>query len=75
VSKTTASGSEKVAQELPEGMAAVALNPGIIKTNMLQSCFSGSADSYPKPEAWARRAVPFLLGLSAEHNGSSLDVD
>jgi NAD(P)-dependent dehydrogenase (short-subunit alcohol dehydrogenase family) len=67
--------TQAFAQDLPHGLAAVALNPGIINTDMLQSCFSGSADSYPKPEAWARRAVPFLLGLGAEHNGNSLDVD
>jgi len=61
-------------KELPSGMAAVALNPGIINTEMLQSCFGGSASSYVKPEKWARTAVPFLLGLGPKDNGKQLTV-
>lgn len=62
------------AQELLAGMAAVALNPGIIDTDMLRSCFGGSASSYPSPAQWAMRAVPFILSLSAKNNGSQLTV-
>jgi NAD(P)-dependent dehydrogenase (short-subunit alcohol dehydrogenase family) len=61
-----------LAEELPAGLAAVPLNPGIIDTDMLRSCFGGDAGAYPKPAAWARRAVPFLLELGAEHNGRPL---
>ena len=61
-----------LAQELPSGMAAVPLNPGIIDTEMLRSCFGGSAASYPSPEEWAKRAVPFLLKLGAADNGKQL---
>src|SRR5277367_3769226 len=39
--------TKALAQELPAGMAAVPLNPGIIDTAMLRSCFGGSAGSYP----------------------------
>lgn len=63
-----------LAQELPSGMAAIPLNPGIINTEMLQSCFGASAADYPCPEEWASRAVPFLLGLGPEHNGRPLSV-
>ncbi len=63
-----------LAEELPSGMAAVPLNPGIIDTDMLRSCFGPSAGAYPEPAAWAERAVPFLLSLGAEHNGLSLTV-
>jgi NAD(P)-dependent dehydrogenase (short-subunit alcohol dehydrogenase family) len=63
-----------LAEELPSGMAAIPLNPGIINTEMLQSCFGESAQSYPTPEAWAERAVPFLLGLGAKDNGRQLSV-
>ena len=35
--------TQALGQELPSGMAAVALNPGIINTDMLRSCFGGSA--------------------------------
>jgi NAD(P)-dependent dehydrogenase (short-subunit alcohol dehydrogenase family) len=61
-----------LAQELPEGMAAIPLNPGIINTDMLQSCFGEDADSYPTAEKWAKRAVPFLLALGPKDNGKSL---
>jgi NAD(P)-dependent dehydrogenase (short-subunit alcohol dehydrogenase family) len=63
-----------LAQELPSGMCAVPLNPGIINTDMLQSCFGESAAAYPAPDQWARQAVPFLLGLSRKDNGQSLTV-
>jgi len=63
-----------LAQELPAGMAAVALNPGIINTDMLQSCFGGSASAYPLAAQWAKTAVPFLLKLGPGDNGKQLDV-
>ena len=66
--------TQALAQELPKGLAAVALNPGVINTEMLQSCFGADAASYPSPSAWAKVAVPFILGLSEEHNGQSLTV-
>ncbi len=63
-----------LAQELPKGMAAVPLNPGIIDTDMLRSVWPTAAAKYPSPEKWAQKAAPFLLQLSAEHNGKSLTV-
>jgi NAD(P)-dependent dehydrogenase (short-subunit alcohol dehydrogenase family) len=63
-----------LAQELPPGMAAVPLNPGIINTDMLRSCFGGSASSYPTPQEWAKIAVPFLLKLGASDNGKPLTM-
>ena len=64
--------TQAFAQELPSGMAAVALNPGIINTDMLQSCFGGSASGYPSPAEWAKSAVPFLLNLGPRDNGRQL---
>ncbi len=64
--------TQALAQELPRGMAAVPLNPGIIDTEMLRSCFGGSAAAYPAPEAWAKTAVPFLLALGPRDNGRPL---
>jgi len=64
--------TQSLAQELPPGLAAVALNPGIINTAMLQSCFAGGAASYPKPDEWARTAVPFLLKIKPADNGKPL---
>lgn len=66
--------TQALAQELPPGLAAVALNPGIINTEMLQSCFGGSATSFPSPVEWAKKAVPFLLRMGPEENGKPLTV-
>ena len=63
-----------MADELPRGMAAVPLNPGIIHTEMLESCFGESAAGYPSPNEWAAKAVPFLLRLGAKDNGTPLSV-
>jgi NAD(P)-dependent dehydrogenase (short-subunit alcohol dehydrogenase family) len=64
--------TQSLAQELPSGLAAVALNPGIINTDMLRSCFGGSAASYPTAERWAKTATPFLLKLGPRDNGKQL---
>jgi NAD(P)-dependent dehydrogenase (short-subunit alcohol dehydrogenase family) len=66
--------TQSLAQELPSGMAAVPLNPGIINTEMLQSTFGSSASHYPSPEEWAKIAVPFLLEIGAKDNGRQLTV-
>jgi len=61
-----------LADELPAGLAALPLNPGVIHTDMLDSCFGAGAAAYPGPDAWAERAVPFLLELNAADNGKPL---
>ena len=66
--------SQSLAQEVPQGVAVVALNPGIINTDMLRECFAEGAAGYPSPEVWARTAVPWLLKLSARDNGRSATV-
>ena len=66
--------TQAFAQELPGGLAAVAVNPGVIDTEMLRMCFGGSASSYPPPGKWVEKAGPFLLSLGAKDNGRSLDV-
>jgi hypothetical protein len=52
----------------------VPLNPGIIDTDMLRSCWADGASAYPSPGAWAKRAVPFLLKLGPADNGRPLTV-
>jgi NAD(P)-dependent dehydrogenase (short-subunit alcohol dehydrogenase family) len=66
--------TQALAQELPTGVGAIALNPGIIRTEMLKICFGPSAASYPSATDWAKRAVPFLLKLKAKDNGQALTV-
>jgi len=63
-----------LAQELPAGMAAVPLNPGVIDTDMLRQAWSDGAASYPKAEAWAKTAAPFILKFGPKDNGKSLSV-
>ena len=63
-----------LAQELPKGMGAVPLNPGIIDTAMLRICFGDAAASYSTPRIWAKQAVPFLLSIGPKDNGKPLTV-
>jgi len=66
--------TQSLAQELPPGMAAVPLNPGIIATDMLRSTFGGSASSYPSPQQWAKIAAPFLLKINSADNGKQMSI-
>ena len=66
--------TQSLAQELPNGMAAVPLNPGIINTEMLRSTFGGSASNYPTADEWAKIAVPFILNIGPADNGAQLTV-
>lgn len=63
-----------LAQELPKGMAAVALDPGTLQTDMLATALGAGAKFFPKPEQWVEKAGSMLLQLGAEHNGQSLSV-
>ncbi|MEX0726287.1 MAG: SDR family oxidoreductase [Planctomycetaceae bacterium] len=67
--------TKALAQELPAGMAAIPLNPGIINTEMLQSCFGHGAHNFPDADTWSRTAIPFLLKLGPRDNGESLSVE
>ncbi len=63
------------AQELPAGLGAVALNPGIINTQMLQSCFGAASSAYPPASEWATGAADRLLKLEPTDNGRSITVE
>lgn len=64
--------TQALAQELPAGLAAVALNPGIIDTDMLRLTLGNRASTFPDPVDWAATAVPFLEKLGAKENGRAL---
>ena len=66
--------SMALAQELPPGMVACALNPGIIDTDMLRQAWSDGASRYQKPDEWAKKAAPFLLNIGPRDNGRPLTV-
>jgi NAD(P)-dependent dehydrogenase (short-subunit alcohol dehydrogenase family) len=63
-----------LAKELPRGMAAIPLNPGVINTDMLRQAWAGGASAYPSADEWAKKAAPFLLALGPKDNGRSLSV-
>jgi NAD(P)-dependent dehydrogenase (short-subunit alcohol dehydrogenase family) len=66
--------TQSLAQELPAGMAAVPLNPGIIHTDMLDICFGEDAVNYTSVKAWVQKAAPFLLNLKPSDNGMPVSV-
>ena len=67
--------TQALAQELPSGMAAVALSPGIINTEMLTTVYGENAANYVSPQDWGKKAVPFLLKLDPSDNGQPLSVN
>lgn len=66
--------SKGLAQEVPSGIGVVALNPGVINTEMLQTCWGEQALSFQSPEQWSKKAAPYILKLAAKNNGQSLTV-
>jgi NAD(P)-dependent dehydrogenase (short-subunit alcohol dehydrogenase family) len=66
--------TKALAEELPRGMAAVPLSPGVIDTDMLRQCWGPSAGANEGPAAWAPGAAKFILSLGAKDNGRSLSV-
>ena len=64
--------TRSLAQELPDGMTAVAFNPGIIDTDMLRSCFGEGAASHEKPAEWVKHAVDRLEQISQSDNGKTI---
>ena len=67
--------TKALAEELPEGLAAVPLSPGIVDTDMLRICWSGEAKNFPSPQQWAKKAVPFILKLGPKDTGKSLSIE
>ena len=66
--------SMAAAQDTGGKVAIIPMNPGIINTDMLRSCFGGGADHYPDADDWAKRAVPFFIQLGRKDNGRPLMV-
>jgi NADP-dependent 3-hydroxy acid dehydrogenase YdfG len=63
---------KSLAKEIPEGMAVIPFQPGVIQTDMLKLHYGDKAADYPTPDEWVKRAGPYLLSLGPEHNGQSL---
>jgi NAD(P)-dependent dehydrogenase (short-subunit alcohol dehydrogenase family) len=63
-----------LAQDLPRPLAAVAVSPGVVDTDMLRRCWGDAAGGYPNPEAWGDGAVDFFLALGPGDNGKSVRI-
>jgi len=67
--------TQSLAKELPKGLTVVSLDPGNgINTDMLKQAYPHNTSYYPDPENWAKKAVPYLMRISAQDNGKSLIV-
>ena len=66
--------SKSVASELPEPLACVPLDPGVINTPMLQKIFGNAAAKQQTPNDWVEKAGPVILDISRTNNGKSMKV-
>ncbi len=64
--------TKALAEELPAGLAAIPLSPGVIDTPMLRETWGEGAAGYRSPDVWASTAAPYILSLNASHSGRSL---
>jgi NAD(P)-dependent dehydrogenase (short-subunit alcohol dehydrogenase family) len=62
----------------PEGVSVVGLNPGIVRTAMLQQYLDGGSTPrtahYPTPAQWARVAVPLILRFRSSDTGKVRNI-
>ncbi|MFT3878708.1 MAG: SDR family NAD(P)-dependent oxidoreductase [Gemmatales bacterium] len=66
--------TKALADDLPEGLAAIPLNPGIIDTDMLRTCFQDSAGHYPDAKHWSYGAADYILALGTTDSGLSRTI-
>jgi NAD(P)-dependent dehydrogenase (short-subunit alcohol dehydrogenase family) len=66
--------TKALAEELPAGMAAIPLNPGIIDTDMLRVSFQEAAGHYSDAEHWSHGAADYILALGPSDNGLSRSI-
>ena len=67
--------SGALASEVAPGVVVVAVNPGVVATDMLATAFGGNASAGTPPEECARSFLRMLRGLDGTWNGRSVDVD
>lgn len=66
--------TQSLAKELPQGLAVVALAPGVINTDMLQKAMPEWANQFPTAEQRAKILVPFILNIKASDSGKHLST-
>lgn len=66
----------QLGEELPAGVIAVALYPGLIHTPMLsKSIGEDAAQAYQMPEEWARQAGNAILNLNAKYRAQHISLE
>lgn len=62
----------------PQGISAVGLNPGVVRTGMLQQYLGGVSgtdmSTYPTASEWATTAAPYILRLCLNDSGKLRNV-
>jgi NAD(P)-dependent dehydrogenase (short-subunit alcohol dehydrogenase family) len=66
--------SQSLAAEVAPGVAVLAVNPGVVATEMLATCFETDVSGYTPPEACAAGFIDLLGRIDASWNGRSVDV-
>jgi NAD(P)-dependent dehydrogenase (short-subunit alcohol dehydrogenase family) len=66
--------TRSLAKELPPELAAIALNPGTIDTEMLRTIFGEGAGSHATARTWSEKAVAYILPLGPRDSGRPLTV-
>lgn len=66
--------TQSLAQELPSGIVTVAVNPGVINTEMLATAFQGDVSMYTDPAALVPAWLRLFEQLDASWNGRSVDL-
>ena len=66
--------SQTLAQEVAPGVTIVAVNPGVVATDMLATCFQADVSGYTPPEECAAGFIRMLRLLDPSWNGRSVDV-
>ncbi len=66
--------TQSLAEEVGAGIIAVALNPGVIATEMLAVAFEGDVSMYPTPESLAPRWLRFFGDMEPGWSGRTFDL-
>ena len=66
--------SSALAQETAPGVVVLAVNPGVVATDMLATCFEGATGGATPPEECAAAFVRMLGRLDPSWNGRSVDL-
>ncbi len=66
--------TQALAQELPAGVVTVAVNPGIINTEMLAVAFQSDVSMYASPASLVPAWLALFEQLDASWNGRSVDL-